>query len=127
MDTNNAPFTQQSYRHERGPEYNSPASWRAFANESIEMLAGVLLNTATGASEKRLHGVVTIRYDHATVRAVAEAVGKIRDAISTSEAIWLPGAEETQARLPAARADERFQAFLMGMDDGVPQKNGGVQ
>ena len=35
-------------------------------------------------------------------------------------------AEQTHARLPAARADERLQAFLKGMDAGEPKKNGGA-
>lgn len=121
MDTNSAPFTHTNTQHERGPAYNSPTSWKAFTNESIEMLAGVLLDTATGASEQRLHGAVTMAFDSATVCVITDAINQIRQAIKVSSAHWL-GHAEAHVRLPTARKDERFQSFLAGVVLEAPQE-----
>lgn len=96
-------------------------AWKQFNDSSLEMLASVLLNSAKGGSEKVLHGGVSIRYDAATVSAITEAVSKIRDAVASSQAVWLPGAEATQAQLSAARSDQRFQDFLAGAMEQAPQ------
>lgn len=122
MSTNNPPI----YKHTRGPEYGSLAAWKKFTDESIEMLIGIVLTTATGYSERRLHGSATLAYDEATVIRIGAAVSQIREALKGSNARWLgQHVQETQSRLPAAREDERFQAFLKGMDDEF-KKNGGA-
>ena len=119
--------TQKIYRHERGPEYDSTNSWKKFMDESIEALANVMMASATGSTEKVLHGAATVGYDPTTLIRLAAAVGLIRKALKSSSGNWLRHAKETQARLPAAREDERFQAFLMGMNVGNFSKNGGTQ
>ena len=113
--------------HARGAEYLSPASWNEFTSQNLEILAAVILGNATGNAEKRRFGSATIAFDPATIAAITGAIGQIQKAIAGSKAVWLPGAEEAQERLLAARTDERFQAFLMGINDGAPKKKGGVQ
>lgn len=113
--------------HARGAEYLSPSSWNEFTSQNIKILAAMILGNATGNAEKRRFGSATIAFDPATIAAITGAIGQIQKAIAGSKAVWLPGAEEAQERLPAARTDERFQAFLMGINDGAPKKNGGVQ
>ena len=104
------------------PNSTDLGTWLRLSDSSLEMLASVLFDSATkGSLEKTLHGVVTIRYDDATVRTITEAVGKIRGALATSQAVWLPGAEETQAQHFAARSDQRFQDFLAGAMGQAPQ------
>ena len=100
-------------------------AWKRFNDESLQMLAGVLLDSATkGSLEKTLHGVVTIRYDDATVRTITEAVVKIQSALAASQAVWLPGQKEIQARLTVARHDQSFQGFLKTLGDSTEQGTG---
>ena len=114
------------YRHERGPEYDSPHAWKKSMDQSLQTLANVMLASATGSAEKAFHGTATIAYDAATLICLNVAVGLIREALKISSCTWLVPVQQTQARLPAARADERFQALLKGMDDGKFSKNGGA-
>jgi hypothetical protein len=100
-------------------------AWKKFNDSSLEMIADLLLSTAKGGAEKVLHGSVSARYDHSTVRAITEAVGKIRNALGNSQAVWLPGAEETQACLPVDRSDPSFQSFLKTLGNSIEVKDGG--
>ena len=100
-------------------------AWKQSTDSSLQILASVLLDSATtGCLEKTLHGVVTIRYDDATVRTITEAVAKIQGALAASQAVWLPGQKEIQARLPAARNDLSFQSFLKMLGDSTEQRAG---
>lgn len=99
--------------------------WKNFTDESLQMLAAVLLDSATkGSLEKTLYGVVTMRYDDATVRTITEAVAKIQGALATSQAVWLPGQKEIQARISAARNNLSFQGFLKTLGDFTEQRAG---
>jgi hypothetical protein len=115
------------YRHERGPEYDSLNAWKNSMDQSIQKLANVMLASATGSAEKSLHGAATIGYDGATLIRLDAAVGLIREALRNSRGNWLRPIQQTQARLPAARADERLQAFLKCIDDGEFSNRGGAQ
>lgn len=55
---------------------------------------------------------------------ITEAVGKIRGALANSDAVWLPGQEQIQARLPAARNDLSFQSFLKTLGNSTKQRTG---
>lgn len=113
------------YRHERGAEFTSPAAWKNFTDISIEMLAGIILTTATGRAERSMYGSATIGYDETTVILLGAAVSLIRDALKHSSGKWLGHAEETQARLPAARSDQQFQSFLTGTVHDMAQAKTG--
>lgn len=117
---------QKTYRHERGPEYDSPQAWKEFTDKTIKNLVEVMLTFGTGDSEKSLHGAATIGYDAATLICLGAAASLIQEALKSSSGNWLKPTEHTQARLPVARADERFQAFLSGMDSGDVSKKGGA-
>ena len=61
----------------------------------------------------------------ATNFIATEVIAKIQAALATSQAIWLPGQKEIQARLPAARNDPSFQRFLKTLGDSTEVKDGG--
>ena len=63
----------------------------------------------------------------ATFRTIpcARAIGQIQKAITGSTAVWLPGAEEAQERLPVAQNDLSFQSFLKALGDSTEVKDGG--
>lgn len=60
----------------------------------------------------------------ATNFIATEAVAKIQGALATSQAVWLPGQKEIQARFPAARNDLSFQGFLKTLGDSTEQRTG---
>lgn len=102
----------------RGSHYGDLRQWLSFNNSCIESLTNVILKTATGASEERLHGAATIRYDAATIGVLTEAVGRIQEAIRTAGASsLLLMAAEKQASLCAARSDKRFQLLIKTMTE----------
>ena len=108
--------------HARGAEYLSPASWNEFTSQNIKILAAMILGNATGNAEKRRFGSATIAFDPATIAAITGAIGQIQKAIAGSKAVWLPGAEEAQERLPAAKNDRSFQCFMKTMGDSTEQR-----
>ena len=102
-------------------------AWKKFNDSSLEMIADLLLSTAKGGAEKVLHGSVTIGYDRTTVRIITEDICKIQGALATSQAVWLPGQEQIQARLPDARNDLSFQGFLKTLADPTDNAQGALR
>ena len=83
----------------------------------------MILGNATGNAEKRRFGSATIAFDPATIAAITGAIGQIQKAIAGSKAVWLPGAEEAQERLPAAKSDRSFQCFMNTIGDSTEVKD----
>ena len=117
---------QKTYRHERGPEYDSLQAWKEFTDKAIKNLVEVMMTFGNGDSEKSLHGATTIGYDAATLIRLGVAASLIQEALKSSSGNWLGQSEQMQARLPAARADERLQAFLKGINAGESSRKGGA-
>lgn len=98
--------------HARGAHYDDLCKWKAFTDNCLETFAAMMVANITGEAERRIHGSASIAYDRKTARIITESIEAIRQAVSGSEAVWLPGVKEAQMLLPAARKDERFQSFL---------------
>ena len=127
MASKNIPAAQARQEfdiHARGAEYLSPAAWKKATDQNLRVLAAMILGTVTGNAEKRQFGSATIAFDLDTIAAVTGAIGQMQKAITGSKAVWLPGAEEAQERLPAARQDLSFQGFLKTFGDSTKQRTG---
>ncbi len=122
MTAKNIPVAQARQEfdiHARGDEYLSLAAWKSSAQVRIQIFTSVILATATGDAERRQFGNSTIALDPEAIAAITAAIGQMQKAITGSTVVWLPGAEEVQERLPAARHDLSFQGFLKTLDEAV--------
>lgn len=102
-------------RPKREAYFESPEVWQEHRQRYAVELLAIVDELVSGKAERDIYGETTICLDQDTLQEIRAAINQIETSLRCGNAVWTGTAKWAKRKLPAAKKDRIFQAFLGGL------------